>query len=73
MEPWVQVLVQVLAPGGIAAIAVKAVLNGTKERVKEIHEDVKGLKENVIEVRDYHHLLTARMYILEEKARSGDS
>lgn len=43
----IALIAQILAPGGIAAIAVKAVLNGTKERVKEIHASVEKIDEKL--------------------------
>ena len=37
-SPTIQILLATLAPGGIAGLAVKLVLNGTRERVKAIDD-----------------------------------
>lgn len=42
-----QLVLTLLAPGGIAGLAVKLVLNGTKENVREIKSDVKDTRKAV--------------------------
>ena len=43
----IALIAQILAPGGIAAIAVKAVLNGSKERIQTIQTSVEKIETKV--------------------------
>lgn len=43
----VQIALAVLAPGGIAGLAVKLMLNGSKQRIIDIGSDVKDVKKSV--------------------------
>lgn len=63
---WTQLALSIIGPGGAAAVAVKVVLNGTKERVKEIASDVKDTREGVQHLREIYHNHEARIHVLEK-------
>jgi hypothetical protein len=44
-NPTLQLLLQVAAPGGLAGLAVKLMLNGSRERIKSIDEKIDKVAE----------------------------
>lgn len=63
---WMQMALQILAPSGVVMWSVKVALNGTRDRVKEIHDDVKATRCDVKELREDYHTLKGRIFLLEE-------
>ena len=61
----IALIAQILAPGGIAAIEVKAVLNGTKERVKTIHDSVEKIENKMDRLDEKFDLVDKRVVALE--------
>lgn len=71
LQAFTSVAVAVFGSGGAAWVGVKHSLNGTKERVKEIAEDVKETRQGVQELRDKFHNHEARIVVLEFVIEKG--
>jgi shikimate 5-dehydrogenase len=52
VHPLIQLAVVVLGSGGTSWAAVRATLNGTRENVRDLKQDVSKISDNVADVRE---------------------
>jgi shikimate 5-dehydrogenase len=52
IHPLIQLAVVVLGSGGTSWAAVRATLNGTRENVRDLKQDVSRISDNMADVRE---------------------
>lgn len=76
MPTWAIEAFQLLAPSGAVIWAVKYALNGTRQRIVDVHGDVRELKNEVKEIRgelrdlsEDNRNVHGRLWLIEERAK----